>query len=240
MSLSPQVPGELLFLNEWFSRPWGRRQAWARGILELGMLARTSGHAISTEEVLGILLDASATAEKSHSVTLTLRRAGAQDAQCLGRLDRLPAFRRCAWLRETLVMGFDLNMRLPEILRQSRGTGVHSKDIDQGALIFAQKSCEPKENSPNSVTLALSREKLRENLLPAGRKIRSIKEKVQDVPVTLSQQVQPALARVAEQSSVNPMIELDLDLSDTASGPVDEAAEAGVTPKRKELLGLFV
>lgn len=97
---------ERAFLAAWFDQPWGRRQAWARGILHLGLKAQLAGRG-GCKDVKDIPAEPSR--QRAHPVTLTLNRGSPVESEYLAHLDPLPYSRRSEWLRKTLLQGMWLN-----------------------------------------------------------------------------------------------------------------------------------
>lgn len=108
------------FLREWFNHPWGRRQAWARGLLSFGLqVTQASGarwSALVPAMVPARMQDSPAEAQQSQSVVITLRRESPEDAAVLGLIGAYPYTRRSGVLRDLVIEGLLFTRRLPAML----------------------------------------------------------------------------------------------------------------------------
>lgn len=117
ISISPMMVVEAFLLQQWFNHPDGRRQGWARKMLQLGLLARNMGYQSRFSDNV---LNPQAEQQESYPITITLKRSSDEDMASLKYIDKLPGDRKTMWLRETLIEGICLHGKMPLILEMMK------------------------------------------------------------------------------------------------------------------------
>lgn len=121
VTFSYELRDEGEFLRDWFAMPWGRRQAWLRGLLALGMKCIDAGCA-RDRQFVGV--DIGCASVKTHPVSISLRRQVPAEGVLMVALESLPVSRRSGWLRDAVLLGVWVNQQIPFLLTNVSNQGL--------------------------------------------------------------------------------------------------------------------
>ena len=248
------ITQERVFLEQWFARPFGRRQAWARTLLGLGLQV---GRAVRSSAEFRQYGAAEEAELQTYSVNLTLQRKSPDDELALRSLDRLPYSRRTGWLRQALLDGLVLMQRLPELLATPVVSTVPEAPETITAPVaihgarLAPLPARPRGNGASLSGRAQQRSTSPDTLAgqteeaPAADSLTSSNlapEKENSITVVIAQEILDT--RLMISTSAVESVDIDLDFPEddaigttaTASGPPDDEVPR---PKRPELRSLL-
>lgn len=237
------VASEQAFIQAWDAQPHGRRLAWARNALNMGLLMHAHG------DLKVFDTEASSSATGARTIDLSLSRHAPEELAVIQLFERLPMRRRTEKLRELLLAGRSLIQGLPLILSTLNSSGARPTVADEvPETIPATQSVEATEmtGSATRPPHQKTQKQTEQNAPTSG----ALEPELGENPL------QAAAAEVEEVSMVQLLPdtpvhsgiqahELDIDLS-LFEDPVrqdgqadDQLKEPKPATKRPELLQLF-
>lgn len=236
------VASEQAFIQAWDAQPHGRRLAWARNNLNMGLIVHSHG------ELKVFDTEASSNATGVRTIDLSLSRHAPEELAIIQLFERLPMRRRTEKLRELLLAGRSLLQNLPLILSTLQNSAPNPVAVDEvPETVPATQTIDPPQRPERA---------------PRPQRPKPQKQIEQNAPPSegvepeLGENPQQAAAAEVEVVSVVQLLpatpvnsgiqahELDIDLS-LFENPVRQDGQAEVQPeesqprKRPELMKLF-
>lgn len=212
VTFSYELRDESDFLRDWFAMPWGRRQAWVRGLLALGMKCIDAGCA-RDRQFVGVDIDCAGV--KAHPVSISLRRQVPAEGVLMVALESLPVSRRSGWLRDAVLLGVWVNQQIPFLLTSVSNQGFSQLPGRGGGQLAGLAGVEMDERPISEIAPVISQSKENRKITPGKATAHEKSDAVlrENGPIAIYGAQNTAGSTKNDEAAAKVNLSLDIDLS---------------------------